>query len=95
LLKLSHSHNSFNEEALKFLSQLAPATIVAWGNHGAKSDRPRSLHGVLSNPKGLGHTKKGEPRHPRYVASTTRLVPWHGIAAALQHDGLTQFAAQA
>lgn len=81
LLTLSQSADPLNENALTFLSKLAPETIVAWGNHGAKSDRSSSLHGVLSNPKCFGHTKIGQPRHPLYVSNGTPLVAWRGIAA--------------
>jgi hypothetical protein len=82
LLKRHHTHDALNEHALKFLSTLAPETIVAWGNHGAQSNQSNSLHGVLSNPKCFGYTKTGQPRHPLYVAKSTPLVAWQGMTAA-------------
>jgi hypothetical protein len=87
LLKLphAHAHDALNEQALEFLSSLVPKTIVAWGNHGAKSTQPKALHGVLSNPKCFGYTKTGQPRHPLYVANSTPLVPWQNTTAA-PHD---------
>jgi hypothetical protein len=82
LLKLDPSPDALDEDALVFLSRLAPQTIVAWGNHGAKSDRPSSLVGLLSDAKCFGYTKKGQPRHPLYVANKTPLAPWNGVAPA-------------
>ena len=76
LLKLQDSPDNINQHALEFLAGLSPQTIVAWGSHGANSDRPNSLRGVLANPKCFGYTKSGQPRHPLYVAGTTSLVPW-------------------
>jgi hypothetical protein len=87
LPKLDHSPDAVNELALEFLSGLAPATVVAWGNHGAKSDRPSSLHDVLSSAKCFGYTKKREPRHPLYVANKTALIAWPGDAAVLADLG--------
>jgi hypothetical protein len=76
LLRLPHAADDLNMQSLALLSRLAPSTIVAWGNHGAKSDHPASLRTVLTNPKCFGYTKSGQPRHPLYVASSTPLVEW-------------------
>ena len=76
LLKLSHPFDALNNEALMSLSKLASETIVAWGNQGAKSDRPSSLRNLLPSPKCFGLTKSGQPRHPLYVSADTPLVAW-------------------
>lgn len=76
LLKLPQPSDALNNEALSFLSKLASETIVAWGHHGARSDRPSSLRSVLSSPRCLGYTKSGQPRHPLYVPASTRLIVW-------------------
>jgi hypothetical protein len=82
LLALPNPPDPLNEHALIFLSKLAPETIVAWGGHGARSDRSNSLHRLLVNPKCLGYTKSGQPRHPLYVAGCTSLVEWRGHVTA-------------
>lgn len=76
LLNLSLPPDPVNEHALQVLTRLATRTVVAWGNHGAKSDRAQSLGSLLSNPVCFGLTKAGHPRHPLYVPSNTPLVPW-------------------
>jgi hypothetical protein len=82
LFALGPTSEALNEYALQYLSQLAPETIVAWGNHGAKSNQPKALHRVLSNPKCFGYTKVGQPRHPLYIASQTPLVVWQNTLAS-------------
>jgi hypothetical protein len=76
LLKLQHGPDSVNEQALLLLSNIAPETIVAWGNHGAKSEQPKRLNGIIKNPKCFGYTRTGQPRHPLYVPQNTKLVSW-------------------
>lgn len=82
LLKLPQPSDALNNEALALLSKLASETIVAWGNHGAKSDRPSSLRTLLSSPKCFGCTKTGQPRHPLYVRGDAPLVDWRSAGAA-------------
>lgn len=76
LLQQPHRSDALNDHALELLSGLASETIVAWGNHGAKFDRPLALRKLLSSPKCLGLTKAGQPRHPLYVPARTPLVAW-------------------
>lgn len=78
LLKTPQFADELNTEALVLLSQLAPDTIVAWGNHGARSDRPAVLRDLLNQPRCFGLTQAGQPRHPLYVRTGTPLVAWHG-----------------
>jgi len=84
ILGVPHAADFLNREALSLLSRLASSTIVAWGNHGAKSDQPASLRTVLTNPKCFGYTKLGQPRHPLYVAASTPLVAWPYSSEASQ-----------
>jgi hypothetical protein len=78
LLKMPQPVDELNSEALVLLSSLAPATIVAWGNHGARSDRPAALLDKLRQPRCFGLTLAGQPRHPLYVAKDTPLEAWRG-----------------
>ena len=76
LLRLQLSEDALNSTALSFLSHLSSDTIVAWGNHGAKSNLPESLRGILSNAQCFGFTQTGQPRHPLYVPASTPLAKW-------------------
>ena len=76
LLSLKSAPDPLNDEALLMLSGLAQQTIVAWGNHGAKSERPLQLAATLKEAKCFGYTQSGQPRHPLYVRGDTDLVPW-------------------
>lgn len=86
LLKMSEPADDLNHEALELLSTLASGTIVAWGNHGARSDRPAALHGKLVQPCCFGLTLAGQPRHPLYVAKDTPLQAWRGAPSAPSLD---------
>lgn len=79
LLRLPSQPDDLNEHALRFLSGLAADTIVAWGNHGARFDRPQTLRGLLANPKCFGRTKSGQPRHPLYVPGDAKLLHWESV----------------
>lgn len=76
LLRLHLSEDALNSAALSFLSRLSSNTIVAWGNHGAKSNMPESLRSVLPNARCFGLTQARQPRHPLYVPSAAPLVAW-------------------
>lgn len=76
LLRLQLSEDALNRSALSFLSRLSSDTIVAWGNHGAKSNMPESLRGVSPNARCFGLTEMLQPRHPLYVPASTPLVEW-------------------
>lgn len=80
LLKVPQQMDELNTAALVLLSQLAPDTIVAWGNHGARSRYPAALRGLLKQPRCFGLTQAGQPRHPLYVPSGTSLVEWQGVS---------------
>ena len=76
LLRMPCPNDDLNKEMLPFLSNLSAYTIVAWGNHGAKSVLPASLREVLPNAHCFGLTQTGQPRHPLYVPARTPLVAW-------------------
>ena len=64
-----------NDLAIALALALAGRTILAWGNHGAYLARDRA---VLAQCAGariavLGLTGRGQPRHPLYLPSGTRL----------------------
>ena len=79
LLKRSEPSDGLNHDALGWLSSLATKTIVAWGNHCARSGRAATLLGQLTRPMCLGLTLSGQPRHPLYVPRDTALQPWPGV----------------
>ncbi|WP_162050792.1 DUF1643 domain-containing protein [Fluviibacter phosphoraccumulans] len=76
LLRLQPSEDDLNSAALSLLSNLASDTIVAWGNHGAKSHLPELLRELLPNAQCFGFTQTGQPRHPLYVPARTPLTTW-------------------
>ncbi len=65
-----------NDEALRVLTTAGAQTIAAWGAHGRLRGRSGQVARLLDSPMCLGTTKRGEPRHPLYVAKDAPLVPW-------------------
>lgn len=65
-----------NNEVLRILTTLGAQTVAAWGGHGQLHGRSGQVGPLLDSPLCLGVTKRGEPRHPLYVAADTELVPW-------------------
>jgi hypothetical protein len=64
--------------ARAFETNRAGKLVVGWGMHGALLDRgghvaemARTLHG---RPQCLGTTGSGQPKHPLYLAASTRAV---------------------
>jgi hypothetical protein len=64
--------------ARAFETNRAGKLVVGWGMHGALLERGRhvaemanALHG---RPQCLGRTASGEPKHPLYLAASTRAV---------------------
>lgn len=67
---------SANDEVLRVITKAGAQTIAAWGGKGRLRGRSGQVGPLLDAPMCLGVTKRGEPRHPLYVAADTRLVPW-------------------
>ncbi len=65
-----------NDDALRRLTAAARRTIVAWGAGGSLHGRSRAVAPLLDRPLCLGMTRRGEPRHPLYVAGDAPLKPW-------------------
>ena len=67
-----------NDDAIRLALALAPRTIAAWGVHGSHRGRDRQVL-RLCGDGGLhcyGTTKAGLPRHPLYLRSDVRAVPY-------------------
>lgn len=65
-----------NDKILMKLSSQVARTIVAWGGGGSRGGRSASVAMSLKDPKCLGTTEQGQPRHPLYVPAATPLQPW-------------------
>ena len=52
----------------------AARVIVAWGVHGALHDRDKHVLSLLQKPYCLGITKDGLPKHPLYLAASTKMT---------------------
>jgi hypothetical protein len=65
-----------NGDVLRQLTAAAMRTIVAWGAGGGLQGRSRAVAPLLDQPLCLGTTRRGEPRHPLYVAGDAPLKPW-------------------
>jgi hypothetical protein len=65
-----------NDDALRAMSKKASRTIAAWGNCGRLLGRANDVARLLTGALCLGMTASGEPRHPLYVAGSTRVVEW-------------------
>ena len=66
-----------NDDYIKKYANLSKDIIVAWGNHGSFKNRDKHLIDTLSEINTLyclGHTKKGNPRHPLYLKRTTKKI---------------------
>jgi hypothetical protein len=50
----------------------ADKTIVAWGVHAHANEQVRSVLSRVETPYCLGVTKSGAPKHPLYVAGSTK-----------------------
>lgn len=63
-------------------SQLA---VAAWGDRGWLLGRSRAVRSLLPQLHCLGVTKRGEPRHPLYVAASANYRPL-GVAPVARLD---------
>jgi hypothetical protein len=52
---------------------VASLVVLAWGARGGLLDRDQQVLSFLPNAHCLGTTKDGHPKHPLYLAGSTRL----------------------
>lgn len=64
-----------NDDTIKALTASAHRVVGAWGSHGRLLGRGRQVAGWLPRAVCLGHTSRGEPRHPLYIPTTAALAP--------------------
>ena len=62
-----------NKEHIKNMLGLCQEVVFAWGNHG---QLPLWLEELVEHPLCFGQNKNGSPKHPLYLAKSTRLVPF-------------------
>jgi hypothetical protein len=67
----------YNHRTLARVTANAERVVAAWGAHGRLLGRGADVAAELPRALCLGHTVKGQPRHPLYVPSTASLVPLH------------------
>jgi hypothetical protein len=69
-------------DTFDFLEARHDLVVCAWGAHGSYRDQDRTVMGWLSDwhaePQCLGVTKDGHPKHPLYLKSDCKLVPYAG-----------------
>jgi hypothetical protein len=65
-----------NDAVLRELSLLAGQTYVAWGAQGDMLSRAAEVLPLLHEPRCLGVTASGQPRHPLYVRGDVADRPW-------------------
>ena len=80
LYSTPHPEGPDNDKHLKAICEEADMVIAAWGVHGAHRDRGKAVRQML-HPRGvdlhhLGLTKDEHPRHPLYLAKSTKPEPW-------------------
>jgi hypothetical protein len=63
-----------NDATLLRITGGADRVVAAWGAHGRLLNRGRDVAALLPQAQCLGHTTRGQPRHPLYVPGTAGLV---------------------
>lgn len=67
-----------NDEAIRRAVQRSAVTLAAWGADGRLGNRGAAVAARHPDMVCLGTTSSGEPRHPLYVARSTRPTPYRG-----------------
>jgi hypothetical protein len=80
LYSTPHPEGPDNDRHINAMAEEADLVIAAWGVHGALRDRGAIVRGRL-HARGvdlhhLGLTKDGHPKHPLYLAGSTKPTPW-------------------
>lgn len=66
-----------NDRWLKEIGASAGLRVAAWGAHGTHRARDEAVMGLLADDLScLALTKDGDPRHPLYLKSCVRPVPF-------------------
>jgi len=63
-----------NDATIERIAASTDRVVAAWGSHGRLLGRGRDVAERLPGALCLGHTHRGEPRHPLYVPATAALV---------------------
>ena len=74
--KVADPIGPMNDYYIALCSMRSELNIAAWGVHGIHKGRDEEIRDLLPSLCHLGLTKVGRPRHPLYLAKTTRPVPW-------------------
>jgi hypothetical protein len=69
-----------NDTTIRRCCDRSSCVVAAWGAQGTLMERDRRVLELLSEPLCLGVTKSGSPRHPLYLAASTRLRRFPGVA---------------
>lgn len=65
-----------NDLALRSLADGAGVVVAAWGVHGTHLDRAAAVMKMLPKLHCLGLSKDGHPRHPLYMRSDCKPIPF-------------------
>jgi hypothetical protein len=63
-----------NDSWIEAEASQAELVVVAWGTRGGLLSRDVDVLRLLSDPKCLGKTRDGQPRHPLYLPATAELT---------------------
>ncbi len=68
-----------NDEYIAQVAKSSSCLVLAWGANGGYRGRDGQVLDMVyaNNPKHLGLTKQGHPRHPLYVSKTQELQAIH------------------
>ncbi|MCX6217585.1 DUF1643 domain-containing protein [Spirosoma sp.] len=65
-----------NDEYLRYAKDKSSAVLFAWGTDGGHRGRDQQVIDMFPHAYCLGKTKDGHPRHPLYLPSSTKLIPF-------------------
>lgn len=74
LLKCENPIGDDNDDHILEMYNICDDVVFAWGNHGSLFDRFNDVLSLFDNPKCLGTTSSGQPKHPLYLPKTTELI---------------------
>jgi len=65
-----------NDEIINGAAAQCPVVLAAWGAGGRLHRRGAEVAAMIPDMFCLGTTRRGEPRHPLYVAQATTKIPY-------------------